>query len=48
MAGFRVRRHYGFELVDVERGPRIAPQFRVNRKFTANQVVSIFHDFSAN
>jgi len=47
MAGFRARHHYGFELVDVEH-LGAAPQFRVNRKFTANQINRILEDFSSN
>jgi hypothetical protein len=47
MAGFRKLRRYGFELVDAEHAKSV-PQFRVNRKFTANHTNRIFRDFSAN
>jgi hypothetical protein len=45
--GFPNPSHYGFELVDAEHA-RAVSQFGVNRKFTANQIIRISHDFSTN
>jgi hypothetical protein len=46
--GFPHARPLWFRIGGYGTRPRVAPQLRVNRKFTANQINRIFNDFSAN
>jgi hypothetical protein len=45
-AGFPARSRYGFEMVDAARNAILPPEAGVNRKFTPNQIIRIFGEFS--
>jgi hypothetical protein len=44
--GFPAPARYGFEMVEAP-GDRFTRQGRINRKFTPNQMIRIFREFSA-
>jgi len=37
---------YGFEMVDMPRAAVSSPETGINRKFTPNQIIRIFGEFS--
>jgi hypothetical protein len=45
--GFPAPSRYGFEMVDVPEAPLHTAKADINRKFTPNQMIRIFRDFSA-
>jgi hypothetical protein len=47
-AGFPARIGYGFEMVDAARAARSSAKTGINRKFTPNQIIRIFREFSMN
>jgi hypothetical protein len=44
--GFPAPPRYGFEMVDMA-GAALQPSSGINRKFTPNQMIQIFREFSA-
>jgi len=45
--GFPEPALYGFESVDATGRSGLPPESAINRKFTPNQIIRIFHEFSA-
>jgi len=46
-SGFPAKRRYGFEMVDMAKAATSPPRTAINRKFTSNQIIPIFGEFSA-
>jgi hypothetical protein len=44
--GFPAQLQYGFEMVDTARAGHSSPKNGINRKFTPNQIIRIFCEFS--
>jgi hypothetical protein len=45
-SGFPAQRRYGFEMVDMAKAAISPPNTGINRKFTSNQIIRIFREFS--